>query len=63
MLISYNKLWKLAIDRELKKNELCSEEGISSSSITKIDKSDILNTVISVKICSYLQCDISKIME
>lgn len=63
MAISYKKLWKLLIDKDMKKKDLQREAGISSTSITKLGKNDNVNTEILEKICLALQCDISDIME
>ena len=51
MVISYKKLWKLLIDRDMKKKDLIAKSGISQSS-------DII-----VKICTALECDLTDIME
>ena len=63
MSISYKKLWKLLIDRDMKKKDLQKLAGISSASITKLGKNENVNTDILQKICSALECDISDIME
>ena len=63
MAISYKKLWKLLIDRDLKKKDLQKMAGISSASITKLGKNENVNTEIIVKICIALNCDVSDIME
>ena len=63
MTISYKKLWKLLIDRDLKKKDLQKIAGISSASITKLGKNENVNTEIIVKICIALNCDMSDIME
>lgn len=63
MTISYKKLWKLLIDRDLKKKDLQSMSGISAASITKLGKNENVNTEILEKICIALNCDISDIME
>lgn len=63
MAISYKKLWKLLIDRDLKKKDLQSMSGISAASITKLGKNENVNTEILEKICIALNCDISDIME
>ena len=63
MTISYKKLWKLLIDRDLKKKDLQKMAGISSASITKLGKNENVNTAIIVKICIALNCDVSDIME
>ena len=63
MSISYKKLWKLLIDRDMKKKDLQRLAGISSASITKLGKNENVHTDILQKICSALECDISDIME
>ena len=63
MAISYKRLWKLLIDRDLKKKDLPSLAGISSASVTKLGKNENVNTEILRKICRALNCDISDIME
>jgi len=63
MAISYKKLWKLLIDRDMKKKDLQKAAGISSTSITKLSKNENVNTEILQKICFALQCDISDIMQ
>lgn len=63
MTISYKKLWKLLIDRDMKKKDLQKVAGISSASVTKLGKNENVNTEIIEKICSALHCDVSDIME
>lgn len=63
MHISYKKLWKLLIDRDLKKKDLCELAGISSASMAKLGKNENINTSILVRICEALDCDTSDIME
>lgn len=63
MAISYKKLWKLLIDRELKKKDLQQMASVSSASITKLGKNENVNTEIIDKICIALDCDVSDIME
>ena len=63
MAISYKKLWKLLIDKDLKKKDLQKLAGISSASITKLGKNENVNTEILAKICKALGCDIADIME
>ena len=63
MAISYKKLWKLLIDRDLKKKDLQMLSGVSAASITKLGKNENVNTEILEKICVALECDISDIME
>lgn len=61
--VSYKKLWKLLIDRDLKKKDLKVMAGISTVSIAKLTKNENLTTDVLLKICSALKCDISDIME
>lgn len=63
MMMSYKKLWKLLIDRDMKKKELCALAGVSSTSIAKMGRNENVNTEILVKICEALECDVSEIAE
>lgn len=63
MSISYKKLWKLLIDRDMKKKELQELAGISSTSVTKLAKNQNVNTMIIDKVCRALNCDVADIME
>ena len=61
--VDYKKLWKLLIDKNLKKKDLQKMAGISSSSIAKLGRNENVNTEIINKICNALDCDTSDIME
>lgn len=63
MRISYNKLWKLLIDRGMKKKELQEASGVSAASIAKLGRNGNITTEVLLKICLALDCDISDIME
>ena len=63
MHISYKKLWKLLIDKEMMKKDLCEKAKISSASMAKPGKNEYINTEILVRICCALGCDTSDIME
>lgn len=63
METSYKKLWKLLIDRDLKKKDLCEMAHVSSASLTKMKNNCSITTDVLVKICEALECDISDIME
>ena len=63
MHISYKRLWKLLIDKELKKKDLARMAGISQSSITKLTNNENVTTDILVKICLALECGISDIAD
>lgn len=63
MGMSYNKLWKLLIDKKMKKSDLRKRAGISSSSLAKLTKDENVTTEVLAKICQELQCNIADIME
>ena len=63
MVMSYKKLWKLLIDKEMSKMSLKERAGISSSSLAKLGKGENITTYVLLKICSALNCNISDIME
>ena len=63
MKISYKKLWKLLIDRDMKKKDLAEQSGVSNASIAKLGRNENVNTDILLKICVALKCDISDILE
>lgn len=63
MQISYNKLWKLLIDRGMKKTDLKNATGISSSTISKMGKNEPVSMDSMLKVCKVLNCDIGDIVE
>lgn len=63
MATSYKKLWKLLIDKEMKKKDLASLAGISSYTISKMGKGENVTTDILGKICVALDCTLDDIME
>ena len=63
MKMSYKKLWKLLIDKNMKKKDLCMISGVSSTSIAKMGRDENVNSDILVRICEALNCDISDIAE
>ena len=62
-IISYNRLWKLMIDRHLKRQDLKELTGISTASIAKLGKDENITTAVLLKICNGLNCDLGDIME
>ncbi|NLB74730.1 MAG: helix-turn-helix transcriptional regulator [Firmicutes bacterium] len=60
---SYKKLWKLLIDRDMKKQDLCRRADVSATSLAKLGKGKNVNTDTLVKICLALDCGIEDIME
>ena len=63
MPFSYNKLWKLLIDKNMTKSELTKAIGISSSTMTKMGKNENVSLEVIDKICALLECDINDILE
>lgn len=63
MAVSYKKLWKLLIDKDMKKKDLCAKAGISSASITKMGRGGHVTTEILLKICTVLDCGVEDIVE
>ena len=63
MKVSYKKLWKLLIDKELTKTDLRFKIGISTNTLTKLSKGEVVGTEILMRICNYFNCDIGDIVE
>ena len=63
MRFSYNKLWKLLIDRGINKKTLREMRGISATSVAKRGKGGNVNTDVRLRICNALNCDVGDIME
>lgn len=63
MKISYKPLWKLLIDKDLKKKDLCELAGISPASVTKMGKCGHVTTETLEKICIALNCQVEDILE
>lgn len=63
MAISYKKLWKLLIDKEIKKKDLAKMAGLSSYTLNKLNKGENVNSETLAKICKALNCGFDDIME
>lgn len=63
MRISYNKLWKLLIDKGMNKRDLKAVSGVSSASIAKLGKCENITTDVLLKICESLNVHLDDIME
>ncbi len=63
MRFSYNKLWKMLIDKNMNKQDLRNLSGVSSTSIAKLGKGANINTDVLLRICIALKCDVGDIME
>ena len=63
MAISYKKLWKLLIDKDMKKKDLEIKAGISHYTINKLNRGENITTDVLAKICLALECTVDDIME
>ena len=61
--LNYNKLWKMLIDKNMKKQDLRDAAKISSASIAKLGRGENVTTEVLVKICEALECNLEDIME
>ena len=63
MAVCYKKLWKLLIDKDMKKEDLRKATGITTTAMAKLGRNENVNTEILVKICEALNCDLNDIVE
>ncbi len=63
MDVCYNKLFKLLIDKRMKKTELRKMTGISPNTLTKLSNNEFVSMEVLVKICRALNCDVGDIVE
>lgn len=63
MAYSYNKLWKLMIDRNINKTSLRQRAGITSNAMAKMGKNQPVNMEVLAKICHVLECGIEDVVE
>lgn len=63
MSVCYKKLWKILIDKDMKKKDLVEAAGISTYTINKLNRGDNVTTDVLVKICKALECSFDDIME
>jgi DNA-binding Xre family transcriptional regulator len=63
MNVSYKKLWKILIDKDMKKKDLQAKTGVSWASITKLSKGESVSMEVLGKICKVLGCNIGDVME
>ncbi len=61
MAVSYNKLWKLMIDKKYNLGKICQEAGISPGTMAKMSKDESAHLKILERICDVLECDIGNI--
>ena len=63
MNVSYKKLWKLLIDKDMMKKDLQKEASISWATLTKMSKGEVVSTEVLMKVCKVLHCDVGDIVE
>ena len=63
MIANYKKLWKLLIDKDMKKKDLAQLAKISNTSIAKMGRNENVTVDVLVKICTALHCEIGDIVE
>ncbi|MGN0804942.1 MAG: helix-turn-helix domain-containing protein [Candidatus Coproplasma sp.] len=63
MMVSYKKLWKILIDKDMTRAELAKRAGVSTYTMTKLGKGQTVTTDVLVKICKALDCSFDDIME
>ncbi|MBD5521905.1 MAG: helix-turn-helix transcriptional regulator [Lachnospiraceae bacterium] len=63
MTVSYKKLWKMLIDKDMLKKDLQKAAGISWASVTKMSKGEAVSMEILMKVCKALHCDVGEIVE
>ncbi|MDD2498109.1 MAG: helix-turn-helix transcriptional regulator [Desulfitobacteriaceae bacterium] len=63
MTVSYNKLWKILIDKKMKRIELMEAAGIGTTTLSKLGKDQFVSMEVLVKICKVLDCNIGDIVD
>ena len=63
MKVSYDKLWKILIDKDMKRKDLQEVAGISYASVAKLGKGDNITTDVLLRICEALDCTIDDILD
>lgn len=63
MGVSYKKLFKLLIDKEIKKTELANQASLSNGTLAKLSKNEFISMDVLVRICEVLECNIGDIVD
>lgn len=63
MTISYDRLWKLMIDKKIKKTQLSEKAGITTNAMAKLGRNESVQVETLVKICNVLNCEIEDVVE
>ena len=63
MAVTYNKLWKLLIDKKMNKTQLCEKAGISTNAMARLGKNEDVRVEVLARICLELGCSMDEIIE
>ena len=63
MTFCYKRLWKLLIDKDMKKKDLCERAKVSTATLAKMNRGECVNTDVILRICVALDCETADIME
>ena len=63
MAVSYDKLWKLLIDKRMNKTDLCLKTDMSTSTLAKLSKNEVVSMDVMLRICKVLDCNVGDIMD
>jgi DNA-binding Xre family transcriptional regulator len=63
MIVSYKKLWKLLIDKDMTKTQLRIASGVSSSTMAKMTRGEDIQVSVLVRLCQTLKCDVGDIVQ
>ena len=63
MNITYDKLWKIMIEKKINKTQLCEKAGITTNAMAKLGKNETVQVEILAKICNVLDCNLDDIIE
>ena len=63
MAVSYNRLFKLMIDRKMRKKDLCELAGVSTSTMSKMGRDEIVSLEVIDRICQKLNCNVEDVLE
>lgn len=63
MGVCYNKLWKLLIDRGMKRSQFAKAVGLSAPTLAKLGKNEYVSMEVIVRICCYFHCNINEILD
>lgn len=61
--MSYNKLWKLLIDKSMTKTQLCNEARVSTNAMAKLGRGEDVRVEVLIRICAVLGCTLDDIVE